>query len=316
MKKFLKYGTPVVVVLLLVVLAFAGNYMLKFSLTPYDGERTFNEEDVYAELYEDYPFMEEWVDSMKTEGALKDTTIVNRDGDKLHGYFFAAPQATDKTVVVVHGYKDCAIEFFFLGRMYNHDLNFNVLMPDLYYHGYSEGKAVQMGWKDRLDVLQWMDVAAQLFPGTKMMVHGVSMGAATIMNVSGEELEDYVKCFIEDCGYTSVWDEFKKELKEQFGLPAFPLMHVASMVCKWKYGWSFQEAAPLKQVVKCKLPMLFIHGDADTFVPTWMVYPLYEAKPEPKEIWITAGVKHAESYHDYPVEYTQKVREFTAKYMK
>lgn len=316
MKKFLKIGTPVVVVLLLVALALAGNFMLKFSLTPYDGERTFNEEEVYAQLFLDYPFMEAWVDSMKAEGALKDTTIVNRDGDRLHGYFFAAPQATDKTAVVVHGYKDCAIEFFYLGRMYNHDLNYNVLMPDLYYHGYSEGKAVQMGWKDRLDVLQWMDVAAHVFPGTKMLVHGVSMGAATTMNVSGEPQQDYVKCFIEDCGYTSVWDEFKKELKEQFGLPAFPLLYVGSMACDWKYGWNFKEAAPLKQITKCDRPMLFIHGDADTFVPTWMVYPLYEAKPEPKEIWITPGVKHADSYHDFPAEYTEKVRAFTVKYMK
>ena len=81
-------------------------------------------------------------------------------------------------------------------------------------------------------------------------------------------------------------DEFRGELKEQFGLPSFPLLHTASWLCRQEYGWDFREASALEQVKKCTLPMLFIHGDADTFVPTWMVYPLYEAKPEPKELWI------------------------------
>ena len=105
-------------------------------------------------------------------------------------------------------------------------------------------------------------------------------------------------------------DEFRGELKEQFGLPAFPLLHTASWLCRQEYGWDFREASALEQVKKCTLPMLFIHGDADTFVPTWMVYPLYEAKPEPKELWIVPGATHAMSYKDYPQEYTEHVKKF------
>lgn len=61
--------------------------------------------------------------------------------------------------------------------------------------------------------------------------------------------------------------------------------------------------------------MLFIHGDADTFVPTWMVYPLYEAKPQPKELWIAPGTKHAEAYKDHPTAYTERVKAFVEKYI-
>ena len=181
-----------------------------------------------------------------------------------------------------------------------------------------------MGWKDRLDVLRWMEVANELFAPegsqTRMVVHGISMGAATTMCVSGEVQhgmyqQPFIKCFVEDCGYTSAWDEFKGELKNQFGLPAFPLLNVASALCNMEYGWSFQEASPLKQVKKCTLPMLFIHGDADTFVPTWMVYPLYEAKPEPKELWIVPGAEHAVAYKENPEEYTRKVSDFVGKYI-
>ena len=78
----------------------------------------------------------------------------------------------------------------------------------------------------------------------------------------------------------------------------------------------FREASALEQVRKCTLPMLFIHGDADSYVPTWMVYPLYEAKPEPKELWIVPGSAHAMSYKDYPQEYTEHVKKFVEKYIR
>ena len=126
----------------------------------------------------------------------------------------------------------------------------------------------------------------------------------------------YVKCFVEDCGYTSVWDEFSNELKTSFGLPAFPLMYTASWLCDLKYGWNFREASALAQVAKCELPMLFIHGDADDYVPTWMVYPLYEAKPGEKELWLVPGAGHAYSYRDNREEYTAVVRAFVGKYVR
>ena len=135
------------------------------------------------------------------------------------------------------------------------------------------------------------------------------------MCVSGEQTPQYVKCFVEDCGYTSVWDEFSNEISARFSLPDFPLMYTASWLVQVKYGWNFNEASPLKQVAKCQKPMLFIHGDNDTFVPTWMVYPLYEAKPQPKALWIAHGSKHADAYGDYKKEYTHRVLEFVKKYM-
>ena len=218
----------------------------------------------------------------------------------------------------MHGYTDNSIRMLMIGYLYSRNLKYNILLPDLQNHGLSGGKSIQMGWKDRLDVLQWMDIANKLYGGhTQMVVHGISMGAATTMMLAGEKQAPYVKCFVEDCGYTSVWDEFKKELNVQFGLPTFPLMYMSSALCHLKYGWDFKEASALKQVAKCRLPMLFIHGDADTYVPTRMVYPLYMAKPAPKEIWIVrGGVEHAISYKAQPEEYTRRVNDFTRKYIR
>lgn len=315
MKKNIRYGLLGLLAVAVVALTGGSFYMLGYSLTPKDNKG----KDIpgsYEYMHSKYPFITPWLDSLQTTGALRDTFIINRKGRQLHAMFASAAKPTDKTAVIVHGYTDNAIRMLMIGYLYNNDLNYNILLPDLQDNGLSEGPAIQMGWKDRLDVLNWMNIANDIFgKRTQMVVHGISMGAATTMMVSGEAQQPFVKCFVEDCGYTSVWDEFSFQLKDMFGLPEFPLMYTTSWLCNAKYGWNFQEASSLEQVKKCSLPMFFIHGDADTYVPTRMVYPLYEAKSEPKELWIVPGATHAMSYKDYPQEYTERVRNFVGKYI-
>ena len=287
----------VVSVLLLAAIVAGGSlYMLSYSLRP-DATMRAKNASSYEYMYGEYPFLRPWVDSLERTGALRDTVILGSEGERLHAIYAAAPRPTDRTAVIVHGYTDNAVRMLMIGYLYNRDLGCNILLPDLYYHGQSEGRAIRMGWKDRFDVLRWMDIANDIFGGdTRMVVHGISMGAATTMMVSGEEQQPYVKCFVEDCGYTSVRDQFSKELKEQFGLPAFPLLDAASWLCGL-------------------LPMLFIHGDADDYVPTRMVYPLYGAKPGDKELWVVPGASHANSYRDNREEYTRRVGEFVGRYI-
>lgn len=316
MKKNIRYGLLGLLAVAVVALTGGSFYMLGYSLTPKD----YKGKDIpgsYEYMHSKYPFITPWLDSLQTTGALRDTFIINRKGRQLHAMFASAAKPTDKTAVIVHGYTDNAIRMLMIGYLYNNDLNYNILLPDLQDNGLSEGPAIQMGWKDRLDVLNWMNIANDIFgKRTQMVVHGISMGAATTMMVSGEAQQPFVKCFVEDCGYTSVWDEFSFQLKDMFGLPEFPLMYTTSWLCNAKYGWNFQEASSLEQVKKCSLPMFFIHGDADTYVPTRMVYPLYEAKSEPKELWIVPGATHAMSYKDYPQEYTERVKKFVGKYIR
>ena len=292
-------------------------YLISYALTPSGTMRAKNE-SARRDMVAGYPFLGPWLDSLEARGALRDTTVAGPDGVRLHAIYAAAPRPTDRTAVIVHGYTDNAVRMLMIGYMYNHDLGYNIFLPDLYYHGASGGRSIRMGWKDRFDVMRWMEVADSVFGGhTQMVVHGISMGAATTMMVSGEPQQPYVKCFVEDCGYTSVRDQFAKELKEDFGLPAFPLLNVASGLCDLRYGWNFREASALEQVRKSTLPMFFIHGDADDFVPTSMVYPLYEAKEQgDKELWVVPGAAHALSYHDNREEYTRRVREFVSRYIE
>ncbi len=314
-KKKVLIRSGIVLILLIASLIGGSLYMLDFSLRPVN--RGKDMEGSMAYMRQTYPHIVPWIDSLNQCRALRDTFITAPDGIRMHAFYVRAPRPTTHTAVIVHGYTDNAIRMFHIGYLYNRSLGYNILLPDLRYTGLTEGDAIQMGWLDRKDVIQWINTAPYIFGDSiRAVVHGISMGAATTMMVSGEKLPDYIRCFVEDCGYTSVWDQFEKELKGVFHLPAFPLLYVTEWICQLQNGWNFHEASALNQVKKCRKPMLFIHGDKDDFVPTWMVYRLYEAKPQPKALWVVPGVDHAHSYRDYPEEYTGKVRKFVEGYLE
>lgn len=107
-----------------------------------------------------------------------------------------------------------------------------------------------------------------------------------------EDLPPQVKAIIEDCGYTSVDAQLSYQLSRMYHLPSFPLLNTTSLVTKLKAGYSFSEASALEQIKKNKLPILFIHGAEDWFVPVSMVYELYEACPSEKELYIVEGAGH------------------------
>ena len=147
-----------------------------------------------------------------------------------------------------------------------------------------------------------------------MVLHGVSMGAATVMMTSGEPLPDYVRAFVEDCGYASVAKQFNSNRKQSFRMIPPDVLQSASLVTKKRYGWGFWEASSLDQLAKCDRPMLFIHGDADDFVPFSHLQMNYDAKVKGyKEMWVAPGAVHANSYAKYPEEYTRRVKEFLEK---
>ena len=290
----------------------AGKYMSKYALAPTphgvdEIERTRHKADSLM------PGSTHWYDSLKVEGLLKDTTIVGYRDFKVHACYVPAadPDAAQGTAIVVHGYGDNHLVFLYLVRMYRDEFNYNVLFPDLQYHGYSEGDHIQMGWNDRLDLEKWVEVAHGVFQDDFMVLHGVSMGPATVMMASGDPLPEYVRCFVEDCGYSSVVAQFNNNRKQSFAFIPPDVLQSASLVTKRKYGWGFWEASSVKQLAKCDRPMLFIHGDADDFVPFSNLQQNYDAKVNGyKEMWVAEGAVHANAFAKHPEEYKQHVRDF------
>ncbi|MBO4500167.1 MAG: alpha/beta hydrolase [Bacteroidaceae bacterium] len=288
-----------------------GRMICGFALKP--GAIMQSLENTRSGMDRRFPGVMEWYDSLRNEGVFRDTMIVKEGGVRLHAVYAGCENAGG-TAIIIHGYISNHISMLHLARMYRDSIGFNVLLPDLQYHGLSGGRYAQMGWNDRLDIKRWVAVAHELWNDDFMLVCGVSMGAATTMMLSGEpDLPDYLRAFVEDCGYTSVWDELE-DIRSRTSFTEKNL-EKASEFCARKYGWDFREASSVNQVAKCDRPMLFIHGSSDDVVPSRFVYECYEAKTLGyKEIWVAPNtVKHTYSFKDHPDEYLAHVRGFIEK---
>lgn len=235
------------------------------------------------------------------------------DGLWLAGRYYENP-GSHRWVILVHGYHGSSVNMTGYAQRY-YDAGYQVLAPDLRACGNSEGTYVGMGWLDRTDILNWIDCVLQWDPQAQIVLHGISMGAAAIMMAAGEQTPDAVRAFVEDCGYTSVWDVFASEMKKRLHLPAFPLLYTADAVARLRAGYGFYEASALKQVARCEKPMLFIHGNQDELVPFSMMQALYDAKPgENKRMLVAAGAGHGQSALLLGEEYWAQVFAFLEQY--
>ncbi|NAO99691.1 DUF829 domain-containing protein, partial [Halomonas sp. MG34] len=146
---------------------------------------------------------------------------------------------------------------------------------------------------------------------------GVSMGAATVLMASGEkDLQPNVKAVVADSPYTSVYDMFDYQLERMFHLPAFPILPSTSVVTKMKAGYSLSEASALDQVKKAEVPILYIHGNVDTFVPTKMTEELLENTKSEAEMITFDGAGHGEAFVTQEDRYVSKLNEFLEKHIK
>jgi fermentation-respiration switch protein FrsA (DUF1100 family) len=238
----------------------------------------------------------------------------SQDHLKLHGYRFLVHPDSHRWVIPLHGYMNEGRDmFFFTAKFAQH--GFNALVPDLRGAGKSEGDYIGMGWDDRLDVVGWIHKIIAEDPEARIVIFGISMGAATAMMTAGEELPENVAAVIEDCGYTSVADEFTYELHQLYSLPKFPVLPLADRAIRNKAGFSIYQASAVDQLKKARVPMLFIHGEKDTYVPTEMVYKVYAAAPVDKELMIIKDAPHASSSFVHPEDYFSGIFSFVEKHL-
>jgi len=244
----------------------------------------------------------------------EETQIISYDGLKLKGYEIKANEKTNNWVIAVHGYMGKGADMVpYVEQFIKY--GYNSLIIDLRAHGKSEGKYVGMGWLDHSDLQIWINKLIEENRECKIVLYGISMGAATVSMVTGEKLPKNVRCAIADCGYTSAWDEFKVHLRKIFHIPPFPILHSANIMSKIFAGYGFKEASTIKQVKKSKTPTLFIHGACDKFVPYSMLENIYNSANCEKEKLVIEEATHAESVNVNPEKYWGTIKKFIEKYI-
>ncbi|MCM1173846.1 MAG: alpha/beta hydrolase [Blautia sp.] len=261
-----------------------------------------------------FPLMEERKEFVMAKEH-RDVYVTSFDGLKLHAtYFPALDKKRDKAVICFHGYtgeglsNHVAIAGYFLKHGYS------ILLPDARAHGGSEGEYIGFGCLDRKDALVWIDWLIQ--EGGKdiqIMLHGTSMGGATVLMASGLELPANVKGIVSDCGFTSPKEVFTHVLNHRYHLPAFPAIQGADLLNKRLAGYGMDECNAKYEVRKAKVPILFIHGSADTFVPCSMCCEIYENCRSPKRKLIIEGAAHAESYYKNMERYEKELDAFAER---
>ena len=308
MKRFKKITISIFIILL--TLFIGGSSLVGVLFYNLALNANYSKDIIYAE-YNDKNLndAQKWLEEKSN---YSDKYIESYDKLQLHSY--VVTQNSNKWAIVVHGYGGSG-KLMSDKSKYFYDMGYNVLIPDLRGHGKSEGDYIGMGWKDRLDIISWINFIIKENPNAEIVLHGTSMGAATVLMTSGENLPSNVKAIVADCAYTSAWDEFSYQLETYLKVPSYYILNVTNMVTKLKAGYSLKEASALECVKKATVPILYIHGDKDKFVPYSMMDKLYDATSSPKEKLTIDGGEHANSDLVSPFLYWLTLEDFLNQYV-
>lgn len=309
LKKLLILFVIIIIFIGIIALGFTENYFYNLALNP-DTPKDM----IFGEAEDDSTEVSSTNNWLLNNSKYTDEYITSFDNLKLHSYKILNETPSNKWAIVVHGYTSEGLKMSSYAKNF-YNAGYNIIVPDLRAHGLSEGDYIGMGWDDRFDIISWINYVLNENSNSEIVLFGVSMGASTVSMTSGEELPSNVKAIIADCGYTSVWDEFSYQLDSLFSLPEFPVMNISSLVTQIRAGYSLKEASAIEQVKKSKTPILYVHGDKDDFVPTYMVDELYNATSSPKEKLIIKGAGHALSSSIDPYNYWNTVFNFINKYI-
>lgn len=302
----------ILIIIAIIVIVFflaTGLYIFKSTVT----RELHDIEKSYTRYVENNLFDEALYNSASKE----DITLKSFDGLNLTSTLIMNENPTNKFIVLVHGVSIC-----YVGSLKYFDIfyknGFNILIVNQRRHGKSEGKYSTYGFYEKYDVNMWIEYLKSRFGNDIILgLHGESMGAGTVMETI--PLNDSIKFVIEDCGYSNfheligfqITHAYKNRLVRKILRPS---LIFANFFMKTKAKFSMKKIVPIDIVSSTSLPMMFIHGKEDYFVPWYMAVDLYKAKTKGyKELYLVEGAKHAEALEVNKILYEKKIMTFIEK---
>ena len=218
------------------------------------------------------------------------------DGVTLRGRYVRAEDPR-RVIVCAHGFQSRATRDFGMAAAFYLSKGCNLLLPDHRACGKSDGKYITFGVKESRDIADWAAYISEREPDLPLYLDGISLGSATVLMASGLPLPKSAVGIISDCGFTSPWDICCHVAKRNFRLPKFPFMYITDLYCRLFAGFSLKNDGKVADALKKnKLPIIFVHGGKDDFVPTQMSRDNYAAAVCEKEIYIVDEAGHGLSY--------------------
>lgn len=247
----------------------------------------------------------------------EDIWITSYDGLRLHAKFYAAKDASSPVQIMFHGYKSAAERDFCGGLREAIEGGFNAILVDQRAHGESGGKYLTFGIKERFDCLSWINYARTRFGAdVPILLYGISMGASTVLMAAGENLPDNVAGIVADCGYTSPKDIICTVLRAN-RFPVFPIYPLARLGARLFAGFDLEETSVPTAMKNCTVPVLFIHGEDDRFVPCEMSRENFRlCKSKTRRLFTVARAGHGMSYMINRAGYLKEVNDFLAAVLK
>lgn len=252
--------------------------------------------------------LKKWIEKSKKEKV----HIISDDNLNLNGILFKNNK-TKNYIICVHGI--WSSKDFMYPYVYELDkLGYNILLIDQRASGDSDGEYYTYGYRESMDLAKWCDFLASKIKNIKICLFGVSMGAATCMMSTSRNLNKSVKCIIEDCGYSSLYEQFEHMLKNKYKIKNTKLvLSIFDNVINKKMGFKLDDVNLKRCLNTNKIPILLIHGEKDNFVPFSMVNVLYESNLGEKQILKIKNAKHSGCIKDKKYFYT--INLFIKKYL-
>ena len=305
---YILLGITAAVILLVLLIAY-----ICFRIAFYAPRRKPKDPDIIetpdGEIYDPYrESMKKWIREVRAMPH-EDVEITSYDGLRLTGkYYEYAPGAPIE--LMFHGYRGTSEKDLSGGVQRCFKLGRSAFIVDQRCSGGSEGNVITFGIKEHRDCLAWADFMVEKFgPEVKIILTGISMGAATVLTAAGEPLPKNVIGVLADCGYSSAKAIIKKVIG-QMGLPAdicYPFVKLGARI----YGhFDLEETSPIEAMRRCTVPVIFFHGESDDFVPCEMSRDNFEACAARKMLVTVPGAGHGLSYPMGPERYLGSLREF------
>lgn len=248
------------------------------------------------------------VSTTVSEGAEK-VYITADDGVTLAALCYRQEEESGKWALIMHGYTSGKENMQPYGQKY-YEQGFSVIVPDQRAHGESGGEYCTMGRRESLDIIKWAEYIGDEAPDAELTVHGVSMGAASAVMAAGEGLPENVSAVISDCAFSDAESIISYQLAENLGDGAKALCFGGSITARLRTGCGWGETSALESARRSNVPILFIHGGADDFVPLSMAEELYAAAVCRKKLVIIPGAAHASSVYKDTEKYWREVFDF------